>query len=382
MKVLGVVPTGPKMALPVDFFNVTDFEWGFSQGSDKNANRGTFPNVGIPSGGWPSPYDRLCAEFPKLVWDKDSAYLPNLATFALGAYQRPMVDYLDAETLKDSYQAAYRLLFARRLADILHMDLNISTTAPGSRRYTTQTIIMVPTFVYVVEGMVAFTAAAALVVFLLSIWTKTKLSFEPASIASLMALTGGDSSLVQRMSEDDCATSKVLKASYKDALFVLTRPGLDYGPTICYSEPNDHLSSTTTTSRKPETSKLTLPMELSWAFGLCFICLQTGLVAALIYIYLRIQTDIGKYLMLSRYAYAHDPRSTSAIYVNLRESATGKLSSYGSGGILRANIHHDHKDVVHASTIRAAPTRSREAETIDHTRLHISATTSCGISSS
>jgi hypothetical protein len=109
------VPTGPKMALSVDFFNVTNFEWGFSQGSDKNANRGTFPNVGIPSGGWPSPYGRLCAEFPKLVWDVDYAYLPNLATFALGAYQRTMADYLDAETPKDSYQAAYCLLFARRL---------------------------------------------------------------------------------------------------------------------------------------------------------------------------------------------------------------------------------------------------------------------------
>lgn len=62
INVLNIVPAGPKMPLPADFFNVTDFEWGFSQGSDKNGNRRKCPDVGIPSGAWPSPYDRLCPE--------------------------------------------------------------------------------------------------------------------------------------------------------------------------------------------------------------------------------------------------------------------------------------------------------------------------------
>jgi hypothetical protein len=291
MKVLEVVPTGPKMALPADLFNVTDFEWGLSQGSDKNGNRGTYPNVGIPTGGWPSPYDRLCAEFPKLVWDNNYAYLANMATFALGTYQRPVADYLDAETLKESYQAAYRLLFARRLADVLHPDLDTGTTMLGDRRYTTQTVIMVPAFVYAVESMLAFTATVALLVLLSILWTRINLTSEPASVASLMALTGGDSCLVIRMSEDDCATSKDLQTSYKDARFALLSSQLDRGPIICC---DDQLSSILTSSLESKTSKLALPMELSWAFGLSFLCLQTGLVVALLYIYFRIQTDNGK----------------------------------------------------------------------------------------
>lgn len=295
MKVLEVVPTGPKMALPVDFFNVTDFEWGLSQGSDKNGNRGTYPNVGIPSGGWPSPCDRLCAKFPKLVWDHNYAYLANMATFALGTYQRPAADYLDEQVLKDSYQAAYRLLFARRLADVLHSNLDTSTTVMGDRRYTTQTVIMVPLFVYVVEGLVAFTAAAALMVLLLSLWTRTKLPFEPASIASLMALSGGDSRLVHKMSGDDCATSKDLKATYEDAQFALSKSELDQGPTICYTGPDDQLLSNIISSQKPRASlKPVLPMELSWMFGLGFLCLQIGLMAALLYVYIRIQYNNGK----------------------------------------------------------------------------------------
>lgn len=292
MDVLEIVPTGPKMALPADFFNVTDFEWGLSQGSDKNANRGKYPDVGF-GGGWPSPYDRLCHQFPKLVWDPRYAYLSNMATFALGTYQRPMAEYLDAEVLKNSYQAAYRLLFARRLADVLHPTLNISTKVLGNRRYTTQTIIMVPAFVYVIQGIIAFTATAAFVVFVLTLWTKTKLSFDPASIASLMALSSGDYRLVQIMSGDDCKTTRDLTTAYNDAHFALTMSELDRGPIICFTKSDAQPSKTL--SRNPLKSKLKLPMELSWTFGFWFISLQAGLVCALLYICARIQTDNGKF---------------------------------------------------------------------------------------
>ncbi|CAD0090473.1 unnamed protein product [Aureobasidium vineae] len=111
MNVLDIVPIGPKEPLPSDLINITDFEW-------------------------------------KLVWQD---YLPNLASFALGAYERPVADYLDAETLKNSYQAAYRLLLARKLADVLSTDLDRNKTVLATRRYQTQTVVMVPTFVYVVE---------------------------------------------------------------------------------------------------------------------------------------------------------------------------------------------------------------------------------------
>ncbi|KAH0030196.1 hypothetical protein KCU78_g3135, partial [Aureobasidium melanogenum] len=292
MKVLEVVPTGPKLALPADFFNITEFEWGMSQGSDANGNRGTFPSVGIPSGGWPSPYDRLCAKFPDLVWDM-YAYLPNMATFALGTYQRPMAEYLNAETLKDSYQAAYRLLFARRLADVLHPDLDGNTAVLGNRRYTTQTIIMVPAFVYVVESMVAVTAAATSVILLLSLWTKAKLMSEPANIASMMALFGSDSCTVQRMSEDDCATSTDLEAKYKNMRFALSRLRSDQCPTICYNGHHDSDSDTFLSVQKPTTSKLILPMELSWAFGIGFLGLQIGLAITLLYLFSRIRTEHG-----------------------------------------------------------------------------------------
>ncbi|THW14865.1 hypothetical protein D6D24_05255 [Aureobasidium pullulans] len=292
MKVLEVVPTGPKKALPIDFFNVTDFEWSMSQGYEANVNRGPYPAGGYASGGWPSVYDRLLAKFPQLYWDTYS-YLPNMATFALAAYQRPMDDYLDPETLKDSYQAAYRLLFARRLVDVLFSNLDNSTIAVGSRQYSTQTVMMVPVFVYVVEGMVGLTAVAASVVLLLSFWTKIKLTFEPASLASLMALSGRDPRIIQRMSRDDCATSKDLSVTYQETRFALSKAESSQGPNIYCTEPYDYSQHASKSPRTLAASKLVLPMELSWAFGLGFLCLQIAVVVALLYIYLRVRAENG-----------------------------------------------------------------------------------------
>ncbi|KAI4749437.1 hypothetical protein E4T50_00276 [Aureobasidium sp. EXF-12298] len=116
LSILNILPTGPKKSLPVDLVNITDFEWSLSQGYEFNNNRGPFL-----TSSWPDPQEQVHAKFPELYWDM---YLPDMAGFALGAYQRPAADYLDSEVLKDSYQAAYRLLLARKLSDIMMTDFN------------------------------------------------------------------------------------------------------------------------------------------------------------------------------------------------------------------------------------------------------------------
>ncbi|KAG9757491.1 hypothetical protein KCU73_g4382, partial [Aureobasidium melanogenum] len=138
MSVLDVLPTGPKRPLPMDLINITDFEWSLSEGYEVNNNRGEFL-----TSSWPDPQEQVHARFPELYWD---IYLPTMASFALGAYQRPAADYLDPEVLKDSYQAAYRLLLSRKLADILVTDFRDGNQSSGTRNYSTQALIMQTAF--------------------------------------------------------------------------------------------------------------------------------------------------------------------------------------------------------------------------------------------
>ncbi|KAG9688305.1 hypothetical protein KCU95_g10383, partial [Aureobasidium melanogenum] len=282
MHVLDIVPVGPKQPLPGDLINITDFEWSMSQGYEKNNNRGSYP-----TSSWPDPKERLQSNFPKLVW---SDYLPNLATFALGAYQRPLADYLDAETLRNSYQAAYRLLLARKLADILSSDLSHTETVLATRQYQTQTVIMVSTFVYIVEGLLASTTIIALLIFIIPSWRKTNLVSEPSSIASLMTLTGNDQRIIKATSEKDCATTRELENLFQDATFHLQPANDSQESTLSYLGPDPQILP----SDKANTKSLPLlPIELSWIFGVAFLMLQGSVMAAMAYTYIRAQLQDG-----------------------------------------------------------------------------------------
>lgn len=283
MHVLNIVPVGPKQPLPGDLINITDFEWSMSQGYEKNNNRGSYP-----TSSWPDPKERIQSSFPELIWDY---YLPNLATFALGAYQRPVADYLNAETLKNSYQAAYRLLLARKLADILSTDLNHTTTVSATRRYQTQTVIMVPTFVYVVEGLLAATAFIGLMIFVIPSWRRTNLVSEPASIASLLTLTCNDHAIVESMGTKDSATTQELEELFQKTTFALQRGTNQPEPSLRYLGPDVQSSSTKDLVAKP--TPPILPPELSWRFGLGFIILQGLVVAILAYTYVRAHLQNG-----------------------------------------------------------------------------------------
>ncbi|THV67308.1 hypothetical protein D6C81_06928 [Aureobasidium pullulans] len=279
MSVLNIAAIGPKEPLPADLVNITDFEWSLSQGYEVNNNRGQYP-----TSTWPTPYDQLHSHFPELYWD---IYLPTLASFALGAYQRPVADYLDPEVLKDSYQAAYRLLLARKLADILLSDFEDGKQSPGTRHYSTQALIMVPTFVYVVEGLLAMTIVAALTVISIPSWRKTNLVSEPASLAAMMALSGNDSRLVQTMSGKDCATSTELENSYRHTTFALRN--CHQGPTLCCIDPD----LKTTSVVRAKSARPILPVELSWYFGSGFLGLQLLVIVALVFTYIRTHRDNG-----------------------------------------------------------------------------------------
>lgn len=344
MHVLSIVPTSPKQPLPGDLINITDFEWSMSQGYEKNNNRGSFP-----TSSWPDPKERVQSNFPELVWD---LYLPNLASFALGAYKRPVSDYLDAETLKNSYQAAYRLLLARKLADILSTDHNHAKTVPGTRRYQTQTVIMVPTFVYIVEGLLATTTFIGLLIFVMPSWRRTNLVSDPASIASLMTLACNDHPIVENMSTKDRATSQELEELFQKTTFALQRGINHQEPILRYLGPDVQFSSSKDLVAEP-TAPI-LPPELSWRFGLGFIILQGLVVAGLAYTYARAQLHNGKVPHTLNQLLADFTRSATPLKFYSRQSNIGQVSADGGGCLLRTNFHMAYADALYASTLRAA----------------------------
>ncbi|KAI5243244.1 hypothetical protein E4T43_04238 [Aureobasidium subglaciale] len=258
--------------------NITDFEWSMSQGYEVNNNRGEFP-----TSSWPDPTEKVQSTFPHLYrkW-----LLPP--KHGQSSPWRIPASYLDAETLKDSYQAAYRLMLAQKLVDILSKDFTTNETYSGTRFHESEALIMVPTFVYVVEGLLATTVIAALLIAAIPSWRKTSLTSEPANLAAMMALSSNDHLTAETMSDKDFATSDELERVYHETTFASIDG--DQGPTLHCINPD---SQVTMYDRSERPAIPVLPFELSWYFGIGFFALQSLVVVALIFAYVRTNHNNG-----------------------------------------------------------------------------------------
>lgn len=200
--VVSAVPIGPKSPIPSDMFSISDFEWALSSGLSLHANRGDFPGAGFPD-----QKSRL------QNMDVDLTYLVPMAAFAISAYQRPAPDYLDPELLRTSYQAAYRLLLARQMVNILGAELNPTTMSLGKRSYVSQAVVVVPAFAYVVEGLLGLIILLTAAFLYMSVSRPRKLASDPANLATFMSLvadqprTLDDLRILDRASEKEIETA-------------------------------------------------------------------------------------------------------------------------------------------------------------------------------
>lgn len=301
MTVADIVPVGSKMPLPADLFNITDFEWGMSDGQQAFQNRGSFP-----TSQWPDATERL--SYLDLAWQDD--YVPNMVAFAISAYQAQAADYMDPLLLADSYQAAYRLLFARRMADILSKELDLANQSTGIRTYQTQAVTLVSDFVYIVEALLAITAIAALTLLYTSFTTASNLRSNPANLASIMAFTAQDSRIISLLSGKDRTTSSVLHETLKNGEFALMQDDQLSAPDAsAYSLRMIKDSSTPEQDLVEDASGVSeplqtlLPKELSGLFIISFLVIQTAIFVTLVYLYLHAEAQNGTSRL---YTYRYD----------------------------------------------------------------------------
>ncbi len=211
-KVLGVSNLGPKMPLPEDLFNSTSFEMELTSGSQVTRER-----EDIPSGIMPDPNHRL--------QDMDIILPTNIYTigYAIAAEKRPPADYLNPETLRHSYQSAYRLLFARSMTDLLKSRAVKTAGQSGVRSYKTGAVKLVPIFAYLVEGLLATTATLAAGLLYINAKRPRKLTGDPAAITTTMSLVAESHELPDYFSGLESLGQKQFEQSLQSKKFRLAR---------------------------------------------------------------------------------------------------------------------------------------------------------------
>ncbi|KAJ9659540.1 hypothetical protein H2201_007289 [Coniosporium apollinis] len=275
-----IIPLGPKLPVPADVFNATEFEWAMSSGQQRSRTRGEFP-----ANTWPEARSRL------QDMGLDLMYLPKMASFAVAAEKRPPADYLDPEVLRSSYQAAYRLLFSRQMVEVLGREFDPATVSWGKRAYETEAVVVVPVFAYAVEGLLAAVAFFAGLLLFLSITKPRKLDSNPGNLASLMSLVADSKTLLEDFKNLDKKSSKELEEELRDKTYSLSINGEQDGAFRLQNKDDSPLTTPPAASLQPlmiSAKPGVRPTEFRVLSGLAFVALQLALLISFAGIYIKI----------------------------------------------------------------------------------------------
>lgn len=284
-----ITPLGAKLPVPADIFNATEFEWSTSNGEQRDWNRGEYP-----TSSWPEARSRL------QDMGLDLTYIPRMASFAVAAEKRPAADYLDPEVLRSSYEAAYRLLFSRQMAEVLGKELDPATVTLGERTYQTEAVVVVPAFAYVVEGLLAAVAILAGVLLFLSITKPRRLNSNPATLASLMSLVADSKPLLEEFKSLDKKSPKELEQELRDKAYGLAISGEQDGAFRLNSKDPSQRAARSASSLRPPTGSAkhgVRPAEFRILSGLLFVALQLAMLTFFAVIYVKILRSNGASLL-------------------------------------------------------------------------------------
>ncbi|KAK6440034.1 hypothetical protein LTR95_003733, partial [Oleoguttula sp. CCFEE 5521] len=283
-RVLSIQGLSAKAALPPDLFNTTILEWALTAGNTNLSARANFPARGFP-----------CQESRMQDLPLNLQRMSPMIPIAIATHQRPMDDYMDPETMRLTFQAAYRLLFARQLADILKPDLDRARSSDGTQTYTTQAMVVIPGFAYAATALLAFVTVLATWVIWSCFTRANKLQTDPASIAALIQLSQGSSALASNARALDQSSATTLHAALVGRQLTLNYvPGdanfEDHSPKLLLLDERHDLD---TSYKSHNMSAGIRPAELrSWT-GVIFLMFQLAAVAACLTLFVRSTTNNG-----------------------------------------------------------------------------------------
>ncbi len=365
MSVVNTSALAPPSPLPQEMFNTSDFEWGMGSGRQKFAVRGDYPVYG-----WPDHKSRV------KDMNLNLNYLQDMAAFAIAAYQRPAEDYMNPELLQSSYQAAYRLLFSRRFVNVLGTEPDPATATQGERRFTTQAVVVVPTFAYLVEGLLGAVLLLASALLFMCWRRPSKLSSDPSSIASVMSLVADNANLLKELSPYDKHSNAELEQSLSGRRYRLADQGQDgYQLQSCAVDlPNNATSQSSTTNKAYRGER---PVEFRLWVGLTFLGFQVAIFILLAVLYVMAKRDNGKSYSPRRswgsatFTDNGVIRTHDSVLEPVRAAACPELYSYCDCDVDGADVGGSQPAAVHASTSRDASKGPCHRKEVDHNELHV-----------
>lgn len=218
-----VVPLGPKRPLSDDIFNITLFEGQLNDASPMQEVRGALPDDGFPSYAGRIAYMNITLTE---AGSTSGGWIHTMAALAIISGNKSLENYLEIDKLRLSYEAAYRLMFSRAMHEVLDQDFASTVEVEGTRRVTTQTVLLVPVFTYIAEALLGVVSLATLGLWYCSSNRSLNLRTDPSTFASVMSLTASEQSLLEYFEQLDLAPDHDMDERINSTRYSLTEHGI------------------------------------------------------------------------------------------------------------------------------------------------------------
>lgn len=141
-----------KQPLPSNIFNTTAFEHTVASGTRTLKYR----KDDLPLSAMPRYIEQLhkIDLTPVQPYEGDDEGLTPISAMALTASPHQLEDFLDPKILGQAYEAAYRLLFARAMTDVLKVeDWTETVNITGGKVERHEAVVLEPVFTHLVTGL-------------------------------------------------------------------------------------------------------------------------------------------------------------------------------------------------------------------------------------
>ncbi|KAJ4346856.1 uncharacterized protein N0V89_010788 [Didymosphaeria variabile] len=290
-----VVPLGPKQPLKEtnNIFNTTLMEMLLNGGIPPDPPR----ENELPGRKVPNFIEQVMEK--GLTWPSDRQPMVGFSTMV---DDTPLEDFLDWKVLAQTYAKAYRLVFARAMAEVLISNSSFTSTqeVAGSRSIATGSVVLEPLFTYIVIGLLGVIAVVTMVLLLLSTTRTLNLRSDPTTIGTLkdfivqvMGLVADSKALLRDFEDLDCCTLEQIQQSVQQKRYQLVSQDdqlnlIERRPaTATKKQRTPRTKSSLRTVSTKAIDKPTRPIEFSSRMSMLFISGFIALAALLATVFIK-----------------------------------------------------------------------------------------------
>jgi hypothetical protein len=169
---LEMTPFGPERPLRSEMFNRTSFEQTLASGRHPYLSRvNRLPAETVPRYLEALRDADITLEDAYITKQELGGELPSMLAMTMTlAKENPLSALLNPQKLAEAYKAAYRLLFASAMTDVLKTNFSFGTREiRGQRMIKMEAVVLVPVFVYLVVGLLIAVSTSLIAMLLISI---------------------------------------------------------------------------------------------------------------------------------------------------------------------------------------------------------------------